>query len=430
MPPIITKGIVITDNCCDKTNFYNTFADFPTTGTQNRLYVDKTTFSVYIWDVITEAYITADDDAALALRPWVKVGDTTATSTTSISKTDDIYHDGRVIISNGTFSDDDCGILINRDVTGDNLFSHAIRDESSFESGPTTGAYASFDASPTINGDTRLNHVNGFQTRIIFNNSAGVDSLFGHTSLFVHNGGNVTTGYGYHASTLSGTGTYGNYYGFFMEPQTNPNAFFLYSGGNSPSYMGGLLQTGSNIISTGFIKSSNIWSNNDFNSVGVGFGAKTLDTAGFYQTLVGHNAGTNSTSLLTQHNTMVGASSGYTNAIGNNNTYVGSYSGYLSTGSGNVFIGNSAGYNELGSNKLYISNSNTATPLIGGDFSTGNLGIGTATPATKLDVNGNIKAVVPAYLSTAAAAADVALLTGSMFKVTNGDGTSQLHIKD
>lgn len=57
MPPIITKGIVITDNCCDKTNFYNTFADFPTTGTQNRLYVDKTTFSIYIWDVITEAYI-------------------------------------------------------------------------------------------------------------------------------------------------------------------------------------------------------------------------------------------------------------------------------------------------------------------------------------------------------------------------------------
>jgi hypothetical protein len=64
MPPIITKGIVITDNCCDKTNFYNTFADFPTTGTQNRLYVDKTTFSVYIWDVITEAYISTTPQPA------------------------------------------------------------------------------------------------------------------------------------------------------------------------------------------------------------------------------------------------------------------------------------------------------------------------------------------------------------------------------
>lgn len=38
--------------------------------------------------------------------------------------------------------------------------------------------------------------------------------------------------------------------------------------------------------------------------------------------------------------------------------------------SGNIFIGYQAGYNETGSNKLYIDNSNTATPLIHGDFST------------------------------------------------------------
>ncbi len=37
-------------------------------------------------------------------------------------------------------------------------------------------------------------------------------------------------------------------------------------------------------------------------------------------------------------------------------------------GSGNVFIGSNAGDDEVGDNKLYIDNSNTATPLIHGDF--------------------------------------------------------------
>lgn len=36
----------------------------------------------------------------------------------------------------------------------------------------------------------------------------------------------------------------------------------------------------------------------------------------------------------------------------------------------------------------------------------------------------------PSYASTAAAAADVALASGSVFKVKNGDGTAALHIKD
>jgi hypothetical protein len=282
----------------------------------------------------------------------------------------------RIKIGTGTFTNDDSAILINRSISGNNLFSHSIRDESTFQSGPTTGAYASFDASPTINGTTRLNHVNGHQTRLIFNNSGGADALYGHTSLFVNNGGNVTNGYGYHAATLEGSGTYTNYFGYFMEPQTNPNAYFLYSAGSSPSYIGGFLQTSGDIQTTGNIISNNIWSRDDFNSVGLGIGARTSATSGFFQTLVGHNAGTNSTTATTLFNTFIGASTGFTNTTGSRNTYLGAYSGYLSTGSDNVFIGKDAGYNELGSNKLYISNSNTSTPLIGGDFLTQELKIG------------------------------------------------------
>ncbi|GAH47610.1 unnamed protein product, partial [marine sediment metagenome] len=58
------------------------------------------------------------------------------------------------------------------------------------------------------------------------------------------------------------------------------------------------------------------------------------------------------------------------------------------TGSKNVFLGYQAGYSETGSDKLYIDNSQTASPLIYGDFSNnilainGNLGIGTTSPGS------------------------------------------------
>lgn len=64
---------------------------------------------------------------------------------------------------------------------------------------------------------------------------------------------------------------------------------------------------------------------------------------------------------------------------------------------------------------------------------------GTATMGLGRDANGKIVDLgfmpvngtsVPAYANTAAAAADGALAAGSFFKVTNGDGTSQIHIKD
>lgn len=60
-------------------------------------------------------------------------------------------------------------------------------------------------------------------------------------------------------------------------------------------------------------------------------------------------------------------------ASGDNNVFLGAHSGGgtgLHTKSGSVFIGFSAGYNELSSDKLYIENSNSASPLIYGEFDT------------------------------------------------------------
>ncbi len=69
----------------------------------------------------------------------------------------------------------------------------------------------------------------------------------------------------------------------------------------------------------------------------------------------------------------VGVGAGRISA-GDNNSFLGYQAGYNNiTSNGSVFLGWQAGYNETAANKLYISNSNTATPLIWGDFSTGDV---------------------------------------------------------
>ena len=74
------------------------------------------------------------------------------------------------------------------------------------------------------------------------------------------------------------------------------------------------------------------------------------------------------------NNTVVGQGTAGVLTTGGTNTIIGATSGAaLITGGGNIFIGFAAGAAETGSNKLYIANSNTATPLIGGDFGAGTL---------------------------------------------------------
>lgn len=137
-----------------------------------------------------------------------------------------------------------------------------------------------------------------------------------------------------------------------------------------------------------------------------GYRAGFTSTTAIGNAYFGTNAGNGTTSGGT--NSYFGNQSGYSTTTGENNTYVGSYAGYANTtgtrnvligahtaspningnyntmlgnragftnvsGSGNVFLGYYAGGQELGSNKLYIANSNTATPLIYGDFSTSKL---------------------------------------------------------
>ncbi|TRX58733.1 hypothetical protein FNH22_12715 [Fulvivirga sp. M361] len=148
--------------------------------------------------------------------------------------------------------------------------------------------------------------------------------------------------------------------------------------------------------------------NSDDSNTYIGYNSGRNNTGGYNNTFIGHSSGRTNTTGYS--NIFIGASSGFRNTTGDfnvflgtstgrenttarNNTYLGYTAGYNATGNSNVFIGSQAGYNETGSNKLYIDNSNTATPLIYGDFSSNQLGINTI-PGTgfTLDVGGNLRA--------------------------------------
>lgn len=131
---------------------------------------------------------------------------------------------------------------------------------------------------------------------------------------------------------------------------------------------------------------------NNVGSSNTSVGAKSMyyNTVGDSNTAVGKYALSDNTTG--NNNTSIGTNSLYSGSTGNNNVALGYNAGFHdSTGSGNVFLGYQAGYNETGSNKLYITNNSVSPPLIYGDFSTGNVGIGTITPGATLEVTGQIK---------------------------------------
>ncbi len=126
----------------------------------------------------------------------------------------------------------------------------------------------------------------------------------------------------------------------------------------------------------------------NYNSA-MGLGALYLNTGG-WNSAMGHSAlGFNTTG---NYNTAMGYRANLYNQQGSRNTIIG-YQAGRGTGShnksGNVFLGYQAGIEETGSNKLYIANSDVDPPLIYGDFSTGNVGIGTTAPEGKFSIKGN-----------------------------------------
>jgi hypothetical protein len=133
------------------------------------------------------------------------------------------------------------------------------------------------------------------------------------------------------------------------------------------------LNTGSDNIGLGLrVLTSNSGSSN----LALGSNALISNTVGGFNIALGTNALTSNTTGGSNVAIGVGALQSLSTAGAGSNTALGRNAGSnLVNGSGNVFLGNQAGQNETGSNKLYIDNSNTAAPLIYGNFTADSLKI-------------------------------------------------------
>lgn len=211
-------------------------------------------------------------------------------------------------------------------------------------------------------------------TNIFFGYGSGGSNLPGSGAI-------DNTAFGYSAMAANTTGTLGCAFGKrALEANTVGNENCAFGPGALLSNVGG-----SNLLAIGHhALQMNLNANNN---LAIGNYALQLNVSGAshiavgYQALGGVTTGNASVAIgyqaLVQNNgsemVAMGLQALYANAVGNNCVAIGSSAGYSCTGSGSVFIGYNAGYSETGSNKLYISNSNTATPLILGDFSANTL---------------------------------------------------------
>lgn len=123
-------------------------------------------------------------------------------------------------------------------------------------------------------------------------------------------------------------------------------------------------------------------------NVAVGMNAMLMNTTSWDNTAVGTAAlAANTTG---RQNAAVGSQGLAGNTSGQYNTAVGADAGLgNTTGSNNVFLGYGAGSSAPAgaSNQLWIANTSGGLPLIYGDFSAGNVGIGTNAPVLTLALN-------------------------------------------
>ena len=127
-----------------------------------------------------------------------------------------------------------------------------------------------------------------------------------------------------------------------------------------------------------FIGHAAVGSGNNYNSVIIGYRAgKFANINNIGNVILGSEALGFATGGDVNYNVAIGNQASYRMGLGGwiqNSVAVGYQANY--SGSGNsVMLGNQAGFSELNRNRLYIANTNTTSPLIGGDFFSGSVGI-------------------------------------------------------
>jgi hypothetical protein len=264
----------------------------------------------------------------------------------------------RLRLGTGIFTEDDAAINVHRELTGDSLFSHAFRDESTFNT-INDGAYNSYDSFFRVSGNTAYNHFRSFQSRPDFSGSNTVGEINGYGWTPAINSGTVTNLYGLHISDYTGAGTVLMHAGLYIESLTRANSnYSIFSAGVNPMYhegkiqTGGEVQVGGDVNVTGSISAANLFTLNALNVVGLGYNTPRTSTQNSSSVFVGHNAGWSQNGG--NSNVMVGANAGALTTTQNRNTLVGTLAGYSQQGSNNVAIGFSAGQYETSGNRLFI----------------------------------------------------------------------------
>jgi len=123
---------------------------------------------------------------------------------------------------------------------------------------------------------------------------------------------------------------------------------------------------GNTAIGTGALYTNNWGSYN----IAIGMQAMSSPSNPAQNVCIGYQAGLGTANTY-NYNVLIGTRTGFSLTTGSDNICIGQEAGYnLTSGTGNVCIGHDAAKGQLttGNNQLWIANSNTATPLIYGEF--------------------------------------------------------------
>ena len=190
-------------------------------------------------------------------------------------------------------------------------------------------------------------------------------------------------------------------------------------------YYAGFQNTGGDATAIGYYAS---YKNTGAYLTAIGKNAAWQNT-GAWVTALGYHAGYNNTK---NYLTAVGHNAGFQNT-GSQLTAMGFEAGRNNTGDDSVFIGYEAGENNVLDDVFILKQSVNAVPLIWGNFSSGNVGIGTGAPIFRLHLKSSGTSTAPFVIESSDGSTYIAYFAedsagSSSLVMKNGSGTIKTHI--
>jgi hypothetical protein len=369
----------------------------------------------YYWDGSKWLLITSQPTAIN--QDWTVIGNSGTNSSTNfigtIDNTDFVFRrnnliSGKLSTSNTSFGAE---ALSNTSTTALRTVAIGVNTLKNLTSGSDNVAtgYGALEANTTGlqnvaigSSSLSLNTSGSYNTAVGYNtltrNASGIlNTAVGNSSLFNNLGGNNNVGLGYSALQRNFSGSY--------NVGVGTNAIYNNQTGNNNVGIGeSALERNTNGSNNVAIGASSLFNNqSSSNNTSVGHESQLNNLTGQsntslgYQSLFSNSGGSNNTAIGYQslflnqtgsRNTTFGEGSGYNITSGNNNTFVGYNTGTtISTGSNNTIIGSNISLPAATSNNIVLADG-AGNRRINVD-ATGNVGIGTTTPISKLDVNGS-----------------------------------------